>query len=150
MNVYIERRMNPLLAGCIMLIFGGFFLRPGFSFVMSTLNFQRGAVSAEGTIIRCAGSCTPTVRFRTQSGQSITISSDQTDSSYYVGKLVQVKYHPKTPQDGRLDSFVATWLGPLVVTLFILFLLLGGIALLLRVFVRRLMGLPWETRPKLW
>jgi hypothetical protein len=82
------------------------------------VNFLPGTVTAQGTIIHCSSyddnhTCHPTIQFQTESGQSITIGSSESSSSFYEGKTVQVRYHPKTPQDGRMFSLMGTWLLPL-------------------------------------
>ncbi len=95
----------------------------GLFLLKDVLGFMPGTITAQGTIIHCsynkssdsvASSCSPTIQFKTQSGQSITIGSSVSSSDFYEGKEVQVRYHAKTPQDGRIASFMDTWMFPLV------------------------------------
>ncbi len=115
-------------SGCIVPIVGLIFLVIGIYMLKDTLNFLPGTATAQGTITHCTYSnddssdnlnqslstCSPTVQFKTKSGQSITIGSSVSSSSFYQGQVVQVRYHPKTPYDGRIDSFMSTWFIPLM------------------------------------
>ena len=100
-------------AGCAVPLIGIVFLAAGIYLVMDTLKFLPGTVTAQGMITHCsydessdtANSCSPTIRFKTKSGQSIAISSSVSSNTCSEGQIVQVRYHPNTPQDGRLDSF---------------------------------------------
>lgn len=116
-------RVNTGCSGCIGSLIGLIFMVLGFYLLKDTLDFLPGTVTAQGTIIHCSygnsdddggSTCNPRIRFKTGSGQSVTIGSSLSSSSFYVGKMVQVKYHPKTPQDGRIDSFSDTWMIPLL------------------------------------
>jgi len=110
-------RVNTGCSGCFGSLIGLIFLAVGIYLIKDTWNFLPGTVTAQGTIIHCAyddqNSCSPTIQFKTASGQSITIGSSISSGSFYVGKMVQIRYHPKTPQDGRMYSFMDTWLLPL-------------------------------------
>jgi hypothetical protein len=110
--------VNTSCSGCIGSLVGLFFLVIGIYLIRDTLNFLPGTVTAQGTIIQCSyddqHNCSPVIQFKTASGQSITIGSSETSSSFYVGKTVQVRYHPKTPQDGRMFSFMDSLMLPLV------------------------------------
>ncbi len=111
-------RVNTGYSGCIGSLFGLFFLVIGLSLIKDTVAFLPGTITAQGTIIHCSydddHNCHPTIRFQTQTGQSITIGSSESASTYYEGKSVEVRYHPETPQDGRMLSLWGTWLLPLV------------------------------------
>lgn len=145
-----NRRSNG--SGCVAVFVGLIFMAVSFYLIKNTLTFLPGTLTAQGTIINCTydnngegegggGNCTPTTRFVTQSGQSITIGSSVSASSFHAGDSVSVRYHPKTPQDGRIDSFMATWMIPLISgVLGLLAFFLGLVGLVLRI-GRRLMGL---------
>lgn len=110
-------RRAPGCAGCLVPLAGLFFLAAGIFFGRDTLLFLPGTVTAQGTIIACSydetdpqsSACSPTVRFLTQSGQTLTIHSPFGSSSFSSGQSVQIRYHPNTPQDGRIDSFESMW-----------------------------------------
>lgn len=112
--------VNTGCSGCIGSLFGLVFLVIGFYLVKDVLNFLPGTITAQGTIIHCSyddnNNCSPTIQFKTASGQSITIYSSGSSSSFYEGKIVQVRYHAKTPHDGRIYSFMDTWMLPLAIT----------------------------------
>src|SRR5438045_2521464 len=99
-------RENSGCSGCIMPLFGLVFLIVGIYLLKDTLNFMPGTVTAQGTITHCSydessdngHTCNPTIQFKTQSGQTITIGSSSSSTSFYEGKVVQVRYHVKTPQ----------------------------------------------------
>ncbi|WP_126599978.1 DUF3592 domain-containing protein [Dictyobacter aurantiacus] len=123
-------------SGCFVLLFGLIFLAVGIYLVRDTITFLPGTITAQGTIINCvygdgdaSNSCSPTVRFRTQRGQTITIDSTSSDSAWHKGLQVQVRYHPATPQDGRIgNSFIDIWASPLI------FVGLGGLVVLIGMF----------------
>jgi hypothetical protein len=112
-------------AGCWVPILGLIFLAIGIYLLKDILNFLPGTVTTQGTIIHCSYKsggrmmkhvCKPTIQFITQAGQSITVGSFESSSSYYEGMVVQVRYHPNTPHDGRIYSFMDSWIAPLVFT----------------------------------
>jgi hypothetical protein len=111
-------RVNTGCSGCIGSLVGLLFLVIGIYLIKDTVEFLPGAITAQGTIIHCSydedHNCHPTVKFQTATGQSITIGSSESASSYYEGKTVEVRYHPETPQDGRMFSLLGTWLLPLI------------------------------------
>lgn len=140
-------RRNSGCGGCLVPLVGLVFLVIGIFLIKDTLQFLPGTVTAQGTIIHCSyddaqsTACAPTVRFMAKSGQSIAINPSFSSSSFYEGQSVQIRYHPNTPQDGRIDSFTSVWLVPLAC---------GGVGLLvlilipfrlLRGLLRRLFGL---------
>src|SRR5437763_15722093 len=108
-----RNRENCKALGYFVTIFGLVFLGIGLFLLKDVLSFMPGTITAQGTIIHCsydessdnASNCSPTVRFTTQSGQSITIGSADSCSSLYEGKEVQVRYNPETPHEIRIDSF---------------------------------------------
>lgn len=136
-------------SGCVAVIVGLMFMAVAFYLIKDTLSFIPGTLTAQGTIIKCSydtnsddggGSCNPTTRFVTQAGQTITIGSSESASSFHQGDKVSVKYHAKTPQDGRIYSFVATWMIPLLCgVLGLIAFFLGLIGGLVRI-ARRMMG----------
>jgi hypothetical protein len=95
------------------------------------LSFFPGTVTTSGTIIHCAmqsveqtdlqghfnGStvemCQPLVRFRTPSGLQVTFTPWEDSTTFQVGGVLPVRYHPSSPQDARIDDAGSTWLLPL-------------------------------------
>jgi hypothetical protein len=141
---------NPITNGCLLAIFGLVALGFGYFLLMDTLKFLPGTLSAQGVITKCrygrdkdgnATGCRPTIRFTTQSGQSITIAPSESSSFFHVRDTIAVRYHPETPEDGRTDTFLSTWLLPLVCTGFGLITLLASPFVLLRGIIRRAMGI---------
>ena len=135
--------------GCIAPLIGLLFIVVGIFIARDTLNFLPGTLSAQGVITEChivtsdnenGSSCNPDVRFQTQDGRTISFRSSSSSSSYHTGDAVTVRYHAATPQDGRIDSFLETWLLPIVcIGMGLIAFLLGSLALL-RGIIGRIMG----------
>ncbi len=133
-------RVGPrfmIIAGYIVSFLGIIFVIVALAILIGTLSFLPGSVSTTGTITHCAmvavqvnGSsggeaCQPTISFRTQTGQQVTITPSQNSSVYHVGDTLPLRYHPNNPAAAHLDDFASTWLLPLIfgcVTLLCLFL----------------------------
>jgi hypothetical protein len=137
-----RRSGNPIIntfLGILFLVIGGIFALVGLFSGLSSLVFLPGTVSATGTIIHCEEvpdgqgdlSCEPTVRFQTQSGQTVTFVSSF-DSDYHQGDTVTVVYHPAHPQDARITSFGITWAFPAIFGGLGLIGLIAGLVLLRR------------------
>lgn len=151
------RRRNPLAAGCGTFICGCIFLLFGILFVRDTLSFLPGTLTTSGVITHCdynnnndtsdaitgSSSCTPTVKFQTKSGQTISFISSESAAWFHQNDTVTVRYHPQTPNDGRIDSFLSTWLIPLIACGVGLLVLLMSPFILLRAIIRRLRGFPY-------
>lgn len=71
----------------------------------------------------------PRFRFRTPSGQDVTVvaSSGSTEESYSEGQSVRVFYDPANPQRARTALFLDLWIGPVILTgLLAMFLGMGA------------------------
>ncbi len=141
------RQRNTRASGCIIPIVGLLFLVVGVFIARDTLNFLPGTTTAQGVITQCHfddtennSGCSPDVHFRTQEGQLISFRSSTSSSTFHQGDAVTVRYHPATPQDGRIDSLLDTWLFPLGILGTGLLVFLIGVLALLRGIVRRMMG----------
>ncbi len=141
------RRRGTGASGCIVPIVGLLFLVVGVFIARDTLNFLPGTATAQGVITECHfddsednSGCSPDVHFRTQDGQLISFRSSDSSSTFHQGDAVSVRYHPATPQDGRIDNFLITWLLPLILIGVGLLLFLIAVLTLLRGIVRRMMG----------
>ena len=141
------RQRNTRASGCIVPIVGLLFLVVGVFIARDTLNFLPGTTTTQGVITECHfddtennSGCSPDVRFRTQDGQPISFRSSTSSSTFHQGDSVTVRYHPATPQDGRIDSLLDTWLFPLIFIGVGLLLLLIAVLTLLRGIVRRMIG----------
>jgi len=161
-----NRRAASGCSGCsgcasylVRLIIGLIFLFFGIFLVKDTLQFMPGTVTAQGTITHCSyndntshtsdapsSSCSPTVSFITKSGQPITINSSYGSSSFYEGQQVQVRYHPNTPQDGRIDTFIGNWLIPLVCIAAGILVLFADLLRLLRLMLLPLLFMRGRTK----
>ncbi|MBV9713542.1 MAG: DUF3592 domain-containing protein [Ktedonobacteraceae bacterium] len=146
-----RKRTNPIRVGCTLAFVGLIFLVGGLFFLMDTLKFLPGTLSAQGTITHCtygtdsegnSNGCSPTVSFKTRSGQSISFFSSTSSSTFHEGDSVPVRYHPNNPQDGRIDAFWVVWLIPVLFCGVGLIMFLSGPFVLLRVIIRRAMGFP--------
>ncbi|WP_220209804.1 DUF3592 domain-containing protein [Reticulibacter mediterranei] len=151
-NSIVRRRVsnNPITNGCLLAIFGLVFLGVGYFLLMDTLKFLPGTLSAQGVITNCSydrdrngssSGCRPTIRFQTQSGQSISVAPSESSSFFHVRDTIAVRYHPETPEDGRTDTFLSTWMLPLICTGVGLITFLVSPFVLLRGIIRRAMGL---------
>lgn len=145
--MFYRARYRRRASGCIIPIVGLLFLVVGVFIARDTLNFLPDTLSAQGMITGCHfdntednSGCSPDVRFRTQDGQLISFRSSTSASFFHKGDAVTVRYHPATPQDGRIDSFLIMWLLPLVSIGVGLMVFLVGVLALLRRIVRRMMG----------
>ncbi|WP_128544816.1 DUF3592 domain-containing protein [Larkinella soli] len=60
----------------------------------------------------------PVVRYRTQTGQTVSFTSSVGSSTpdHQVGEEVGVRYVPNDPGSARVDEFFSLWLVPLVLT----------------------------------
>ena len=145
MRYRLNTRSNPIISGCIIGFVGLVFAVVGTFFLMDTLRFLPGTITANGTIVQCKdsggenSSCQPVVNFTTQSGQQITFNSSFSSSSFNEGEAVTVRYHPNNPHDARIDSFVSTWLFPVIFGGLGLIVLLLGFFTLLRGILRRML-----------
>jgi hypothetical protein len=143
-------RNHPITNGCLLAIFGLVFLGVGYFLLMDTLKFLPGTLSAQGIITRCSydrdsdgrsSGCRPTIRFQTQSGQSVSIVSSVSSAFFHVRDTVAVRYHPDTPEDGRPDTFWSTWLFPFIFVIVGLITFFASPFVLFRGIIRRAMGL---------
>lgn len=139
-------RNRPVTNGCLLAVFGLVFLGVGYFLLMDTLKFLPGTLSAQGVITSCrydrdsdgsSSGCRPTIRFQTQSGQSISIVSSVSSDLFHARDIVAVRYHPETPEDGRPDTFWSTWLIPIVCIGIGLITFLAGPFVLLRSIIRQ-------------
>jgi len=141
------RRRNTRASGCIVPIVGLVFIAVGIFLARDTLNFLPSTISAQGLITECHfdntednSGCSPDVRFSAQDGQLINFRSSTSASFFHKGDAVTVRYHSATPQDGRIDSLLVTWLLPFgTLSVGLIVFLIGSLALL-RGIIRRMMG----------
>ncbi len=76
----------------------------------STLNFNRRALHAQGTVIRLnAGGSHPEIQFRTRGGQTIEFPQGGMIARYAPGQQVSVLYDPDWPRSVTLNTFGAQW-----------------------------------------
>jgi len=106
-----------LLIGLGMLV-GSFFL------YQNTVSFLETAIKADGVVVdlvrsRNSDSTTyaPTVRFKTNRGNTIEFTSTTSSNppSYSVGEKVEVLYEPSQPHSAKINSFFSVWGGAVIV-----------------------------------
>lgn len=161
-NMYIHQRYyqpgrrgygNPLVGGClgpVFLVVGLIFALVGLFLGLDALRFLPGTVSTSGTIVHCnevtdsegSTSCQPTVRFQTQTGQTITFISSF-GSDYKQGDAVTVAYHSVNPHDARISDFGSTWALPIVFGGLGLLGLVSGLFFLARLILPRFASRRW-------
>jgi len=107
---------NPFTIGWICILLGLFIGLFVVADHLETLQFLRGSLSTQGTIIQCNTESVsglngsrndavfPVVRFQTQIGQRITFEASESDGSCLEGNTVTVRYHPNNPEDARLNA----------------------------------------------
>ncbi|HEY7349635.1 MAG TPA: DUF3592 domain-containing protein [Ktedonobacterales bacterium] len=145
-NTSTRSKRNP--AKIVGPIFLGLSLIPlgvGLFFLVDTLQFlSRATGAATGSIVSCprpkssSSACTPTVVFKTASGETITFTDSVNSSGFAVGQQQPIAYDPDHPQDARIASFLTLWFVPtLLLGLGGLFLLIGGVGTTIGFFLRR-------------
>ncbi|MBN8531793.1 MAG: DUF3592 domain-containing protein, partial [Alphaproteobacteria bacterium] len=100
---------------------GSLFLAVGGGIAWYNYRFIASALTAEGTVIEVEeysssdGSLyRPVVRFKTSSGEEITMrdSGGSNPPLYDQGETVTVYYAPGDPRDAKLDSWITLWVLP--------------------------------------
>lgn len=105
---------------------------------VQSMELTATGIRAEGTVVRLQRKYSrdsegrgrymyhPIVQFGTEAGEDIEFrgSASSSSPSYRRGERVSVLYHPRAPQDARIDSFGGLWAGPLI-TLIVGFVFTG-------------------------
>lgn len=116
------------IVGLVMLI-------GAYSIYNHTQNFLSTATISKGTVTELIRSYSsdsvtyaPTVRFKTQNGQSIefTSSSSSNPPSYSRGETVEVLYQPDAPNRAKINGFFDLWGGAIILAgLGLVFFIIG-------------------------
>ena len=114
-----------------LLIFVGIFGLIGVAFLIasvftmrSEINFREEAIAAPGIVVELVptqgskGGTTykPVFQFNDRNDKVHTVTSSVASSppSYHRGEAITVLYHPENPEGAQIDSFMESWLLPLV------------------------------------
>ena len=118
-----------------------------FFWYSSSSDFSEKGVSTQGTVIdlvvnRSSDSRTysPVVVFQNEAGKQIEFKSQVGSSSpdYSRGDKVEVLYLPESPEQAKINSFLALWGGPLIIGgLGSIFFLIGGGLIIYPIFKSR-------------
>jgi hypothetical protein len=128
------------LAARLLLALGAVCLLLGAYLATKTLDFEKDAERATGTVVRYLetrdGDATiyrPMVRFTTPNGDIVTFAGQLSSGSkrFAVGTEVPVVYPFGAPQQGRISTFTDNWLGATLAAV------VGIVALIAGVFIRR-------------
>jgi hypothetical protein len=128
------------IAARLLLALGAVCLLLGAYLATQTLDFDRNAEHATGTVVRYLetrdGDATiyrPMIRFTTSHGDIITFAGQLSTGSkrFVIGADVPVVYPFGMPQQGRISTFTDNWLGATVAAV------VGMLALVAGVFIRR-------------
>lgn len=135
------RLLFALGVGCLLL---------GAYLSWQTWSFERDAVRASGEVVsylesRDAGETRyrPRIRFRTTTGDIVTVAGQLSSSSqrFAIGAQVPVDYKVSNPTEARLALFTYNWLGACVAAAMGLTGVVGGFL------VRRSIGRELKKRP---
>jgi len=114
MNLKIETGKIPDILSLIFGLVGIILLAVAAFSYFHTLNFVSDSLTSDGTVIALVydgDAAYPTVRFRTQAGETIEFTSNAGSypPSFHEGELVKIHYNPADPYDAQIDSFFSLW-----------------------------------------
>lgn len=151
---FLGRRIGaPVLAAALFMVMGLLFFGIGLFVVIDTQHFlQRATAATTAVVVECdrteKGACTPTLQFKTPSGETITVTSSVSSTAFEVGQQMPVVYDPHHPQEARMSSWFALWLFPSI------FLGVGGVLFLLAgsvtLWLLRARGAQWGQARASW
>ena len=131
--------MGRIIGGFFVLLVGFGMAWGAYALYGNARAFRATALEAEGTVVDLAGErnsdgktmYSPVVEFTTADGRTLqfTGSTSSNPPSWSRGDTAKVLYQPANPEQARLDSFMETWFGPLILGFFALVVLLVGYAL---------------------
>ena len=130
---FIRKVLKSFIGGPVYLVvFGLIFFGIGSGLTYQQRTFERQGIQTQGEVTSLAQSCdedgctySPVVRFKTQSGETVSFESSYSSSppAYNVGESVEVIYSPENPEqavirgEGQVLRIIFMTVGGIVITI---------------------------------